>query len=136
MRAISTINFKIISHLMGLLLGVNGGFMLLASLVSFYYKDGVTRELLMAGAVTVVFGGIVMYITRNHRKEIQKREGYIIVTLGWIFMSLAGTLPYLFTGAIPSFTNAFFETMSGYTTTGASILSDIESIPNGVLFWR
>jgi trk system potassium uptake protein TrkH len=136
MRAISTINFKIIFHLMGLLLTVNGAFMLLSSLVSLYYNDGVFSEMISAGVVTLIIGGVLMLTTRNHRKEIQKREGYIVVTFGWIFMSLAGTFPYLFTGAIPSFTDAFFETMSGYTTTGASILSDIESIPNGVLFWR
>jgi trk system potassium uptake protein TrkH len=77
-----------------------------------------------------------MFLTRNHRKEIQKREGYIIVTFGWIFMSLAGAIPYLATGAIPTITNAFFETMSGYTTTGATILTDIEIMPKGILFWR
>ena len=74
--------------------------------------------------------------TRNHRKEMNKREGYIVVAFGWIVMSLTGTLPYLITEAIPTFTDAFFETMSGYTTTGASILNDIEIIPKGVLFWR
>ncbi len=130
------LNYKIIFHLMGLLIGVNGGFMLFSTLVSFYYKDGVTLELFEAGIVTIAVGAFLMFITRNKRKVLQKRDGYVIVTFGWIFMSLAGTLPYLFTGAIPSFTDAFFETMSGYTTTGASILNDIESIPNGVLFWR
>ena len=121
---------------MGLLLMVNGGFMLLSSIVSWYYKDGVLKEMLLAGSVALGIGGTIMLLTKNHRKEFQKREGYIIVTFGWIFMALIGTLPYIFTGSIPSFTNAFFETMSGYTTTGASILTDIESIPNGVLFWR
>ena len=77
-----------------------------------------------------------MFFTREHDKKLGKREGYIIVTFGWVFMSLSGTLPYIFSGAITSFTNAFFETISGYTTTGASILDDIESIPRGVLFWR
>ena len=121
---------------MGLLIMVNGGFMLLATLVSFYYKDGVEKEMLEAGLVTLLIGLILMLLTRNRRKEIQKRDGYVIVAFGWIFMSLAGTLPYLFTDSIPSFTDAFFETMSGYTTTGASILNDIEIIPKGVLFWR
>ena len=104
---------------MGLLIMVNGGFMLLATLVSFYYKDGVEKEMLEAGLVTLLIGLILMLLTRNKRKELQKRDGYVIVTFGWIFMSLAGTLPYLFTDSIPSFTDAFFETMSGYTTTGA-----------------
>lgn len=136
MSSLSKLNYQIIFHLMGLLLLVNGGFMLLAALVSFIYKDGVVSQILMAGIVTLFFGGLFMLITRNHKKEIQKREGYIIVTFGWLFMAMAGTLPYLFTGAIPSVTNAFFETMSGYTTTGATILSDIENVPRGVLFWR
>ncbi len=121
---------------MGLLLVVNGCFMLLCSLVSLYYNDGVTVQIIIAGMIAAIFGGILMFLTRNHRKEVEKREGYIIVTFGWIFMALAGTLPYIISGAIPSFTNAFFETMSGYTTTGASILSDIEAVPNGILLWR
>ena len=136
MRSFTKINFKIILHLMGLLFVVNGGFIVLASLVSFIYKDGVAWEMLQSAAVVFICGVVLMFITRNHRKEIQKREGYIIVTFGWICMSLAGTLPYIFTGAIPNFTNAFFETMSGYTTTGASIVTEIEELPEGILIWR
>lgn len=132
----SKLNYKIIFHLMGLLLTVNGGFMLLSSLVSVAYQDGVVKEMVLSGIVTLVLGGMIMLVTKGHRKEIQKRDGYIIVTFGWIFMALAGTLPYVLTGAIPGFANAFFETMSGYTTTGATILDDIESLPEGVLFWR
>jgi len=136
MGSVSRLNYKIIFHLMGLLLLVNGGFMLIASIFSFVYKDGVGKEMVLAGLVTLTSGGVIMLLTRNHKKELDKRDGYIIVTFGWIFMSFAGTLPYIFTGVIPSFTNAFFETMSGYTTTGASILNDIESLPEGVLLWR
>ncbi|MFT5438040.1 MAG: trk system potassium uptake protein TrkH [Ulvibacter sp.] len=136
MSSFRKLNYKIIFHLMGLLLTVNGAFILISALVSYLYKDGVALEMLLAGIVGSSIGGFVMLLTIKHRKEINKREGYVIVTFGWIFMSLVGTLPYIFTGAIPSFTNAFFETMSGYTTTGASILNDIESIPKGVLFWR
>lgn len=130
------LNYKIIFHFLGLLLLFNGGFMLLATLISWVYKDGVTLELSFASIVTIVLGGLVMLFTRNHTKEMNKREGYIVVTFGWIIMTLSGTLPYLFTESIPSFTNAFFETMSGYTTTGATILNDIEAVPKGVLFWR
>ena len=130
------LNYKIIFHFLGLLLLFNGGFMLLASLISFIYKDGVTLSLLYSASVTLLVGIFVMVYTRNPEKEMNKREGYIVVTFGWIIMALSGTLPYVFTETIPSFTNAFFETMSGYTTTGASILGDIESVPKGVLFWR
>ena len=114
----------------------NGGFMLLSALVSFLYKDGVTFEICLAGFTTLAVGVISMFLTRKHNKEMNKREGYIVVTFGWVIMSVFGALPYVFTSSIPNFTDAFFETMSGYTTTGASILNDIEAVPNGVLFWR
>jgi trk system potassium uptake protein TrkH len=114
----------------------NGGFMLLSSLISFIYKDGVEVQLFLSGVVVVIVGLLTMVSTRTHSKEMNKREGYIVVTFGWVIMALSGTLPYIFTETIPSFTNAFFETISGYTTTGASILNDIEIVPKGVLFWR
>lgn len=131
-----SLNTRIILHLMGLLLLFNGGFMLLAALISGIYQDGVTYQISLAAITTLFAGTGAMYFTRGHKKEVKRKEGYIIVTFGWIVMSLSGVLPYLFTGAIPDITNAFFETMSGYTTTGASILDDIESLPEGVLFWR
>ncbi|QHI38505.1 Trk system potassium uptake protein TrkH [Kordia antarctica] len=121
---------------MGLLLVCNGGFMLIATLVSYLYEDGITFQLFLAALVTIITGSLLMVTTRDHVKEIKKREGYIVVTFGWIFMSLSGMFPYLFTKTIPSFTNAFFETMSGYTTTGATILEKIEGLPEGILFWR
>jgi len=130
------LNYKIIFHFLGLLLLFNGGFMLLASLVSALYKDGVSLDILYAGISVMVIGVFVMLLTKSHKKEMNKREGYIVVTFGWIVMALSGSLPYIFTGAIPDFTNAFFETISGYTTTGSTILNDIESLPNGILFWR
>ncbi|GAA4290065.1 TrkH family potassium uptake protein [Aestuariibaculum suncheonense] len=130
------LNYKIIFHFLGLLLLFNGGFMLLSALVSLIYKDGVTSQIFTAGILTLLIGVISMFLTRNHIKEMNKREGYIVVSFGWIIMSLSGTLPYVFTESISNFTNAFFETMSGYTTTGASILNDIEAVPKGVLFWR
>lgn len=110
--------------------------MLVSAIVSSAYNDGVTLEILLAGITTLIIGVILMFFTRNHKKELIKRDGYIVVTVGWIVMALSGTLPYVFTQTIPSFSNAFFETMSGYTTTGATILHDIESMPKGILFWR
>ncbi len=130
------LNFKIIVHFLGLLILCNGGFMLLSSIISAVYKDGFTSKLILSGIIVVLFGVITMLVTKNHRKEMNKREGYIVVTFGWIIMALSGTIPYVMTGVIPSFTSAFFETMSGYTTTGATILNDIEVVPKGILFWR
>ena len=130
------LNYKIIFHFLGLLLLFNGGFMLLSTLVSFLYKDGVTFQLFLAGIFTLISGLLTMVLTRHHKKEMNKREGYVVVSFGWIIMALFGTLPYVLTESIPNFTNAFFETMSGFTTTGATILNDIEAVPKGVLFWR
>ncbi len=130
------LNYKIIFHLMGLLLLFNGGFMIIAAIVSFITNDGVIIQVSAAALLTAFVGTLLMFLTRGHEKEVKKREGYIIVTFGWLFMSLSGMLPYLFSGAIPSLTNAFFETISGYTTTGATILSDIETLPKSILFWR
>ncbi|MBT8177680.1 MAG: TrkH family potassium uptake protein [Eudoraea sp.] len=130
------LNFKIISHLMGLLLLCNGGFMLLAALVSGLYQDGVTQEITLSAILTLLIGIVAMFFTRGHKKEVKRKEGYLIVTLGWLVMSVSGILPYYLSGAIPNITDAFFETISGYTTTGASILNDIERLPRGIIFWR
>ena len=110
--------------------------MVIAALVSFITKDGVGLAISLAGAITLFAGMLLMFVTRDHKKEIKKREGYIVVTFGWLFMSLSGMLPYLASGSIPEVTNAFFETISGYTTTGATILNDIEVLPKSILFWR
>jgi trk system potassium uptake protein TrkH len=130
------LNIRIILHLMGLLLLCNGGFMFLAAIVSVLYRDGVTMQIALAAMVTLISGTMAMFLTRGHKKEVQRKEGYIIVTFGWLVMSASGMLPYLFSDSIPDVTNAFFETVSGYTTTGSSILDDIEILPEGILFWR
>lgn len=93
---------------MGLLLLFNGSFMLMAALVSGIYADGVTLELTLSAILTQLLGILSMFYTRGHKKEVKRKEGYIIVTLGWIVMSASGVLPYLLSGAIPDFTNAFF----------------------------
>lgn len=136
MKSLSKINYPIILHIMGLLFVVNGIFMVLSVGVSFFYEDGTLGKMILAGITAMTLGGLVMILTRNHRKEVQMREGYIIVTFGWLLMAFIGTLPYIFTETIPDFTDAFFESMSGYTATGATILEDVESLPKGILLWR
>ena len=121
---------------MGLLILCNAFFMFLATVMSSFYDDGVTLDIALAAIVTMLVGLLAMFYTKDHKKEVRRKEGYLIVTLGWVTMSASGVLPYLFSGAIPDVSNAFFETISGYTTTGASILDDIESLPKGILFWR
>jgi trk system potassium uptake protein TrkH len=130
------LNYKIILFIMGLLLLFNGGFMSISAVVSAIYGESEGWYILLAAAIAVLIGGIAMYFTRDHIKVLQKKEGYLIVTFGWLIMAFAGTMPYMFTGAITSYTDAFFETMSGFTTTGASIMTDIEAMPKGILFWR
>lgn len=133
----SKFNFKIVGSLLGILLVINGGFMLLCLPVSLIYREGGVVPLIISAVVSAVIGASLWWGTRSRTdNNLSKRDGYLIVTFGWLGMSLVGTLPYLISGAIPSFTNAFFETLSGFTTTGASILNDIESVPKGILFWR
>lgn len=91
------LNSEIICYLMGVLLLFNGGFMLLSTLVSILTKDGVTVELSLAALLTLMVGIILMLITRNHTKQLSKREGYLVVTIGWILMTFSGMLPYLLT---------------------------------------
>lgn len=91
----------------------------------------------LSGLITTAVGGAIWFLTyKEENKELKKKDGYLIVTLGWLSMSFFGSLPFLLSGAIPNFTDAFFETISGFTTTGASILNDIEAVPKGILFWR
>jgi trk system potassium uptake protein TrkH len=101
-----------------------------------YYGDNDVTVLLGCGLGTSLVGTIIFLLTRDHEKDLRKREGYIVVSIGWLVMSLFGAIPFVVHGSIPSYTDAFFETMSGFTTTGASILNDIESMPHGLLFWR
>ena len=130
------LNYRIIFHLMGLLLLCNGLFMVLATIVSGIYSDGATLNIALAAIVTMLVGVLSMFYSREHKKEVKRREGYIIVTFGWLVMSVSGMLPYLFSDSIPGVTNAFFETISGYTTTGASVIVNVEALPEGILFWR
>jgi len=131
-----SLNYKIIVFLMGVLLLFNGGLMLFSALTSYIYSDGVTFELTLSSFIVLSMGALMMLFGRQHNKKIQKREGYLIVSLGWLLMTITGMLPFIMTNSIVDISSTFFETMSGYTATGATILSDIESLPAGILFWR
>lgn len=121
---------------MGLTSILNGFFMFLSAPFSWYHNESALTGILLAGFVTIIIGLGMWFFTRNAPKTLHKKEGYMIVTFGWLMLTLTGTLPYLFTGAIPNVVDAIFEAISGYSTTGASILTDIESLPKGILFWR
>lgn len=130
-------NYTVITNLLGYLLLLNGIFMLACLPFSMYYNEGDHQAILGSALITLASGALLVAITRNPKsKELSKKDGYLIVTLGWLIISFFGTLPYLLSGTIPNIADAFFETVSGYSTTGATILYDIESVHKGILFWR
>ncbi len=130
------INFPIVLRIIGLLLLIEAGFMLLPLLVSLLYgeRDGALAFLYSALATAVCGAGLYHVPTRNSR--MRRREGFLLTGVVWIVFSLFSILPFYFTGVHTNIVNAFFESMSGFTTTGASILNDIEALPRGLLFWR
>lgn len=129
-------NFRIILRILGVLLLVEGVAMLLALTVSVIYREYDQLAFLISAGINMLVGGTIFLLNRKVKPDIGRHEGYLIVSLVWVVFSLFGSLPYIISGAIPNFTNAFFETMSGFTTTGATILTDIEALPHGMLFWR
>jgi trk system potassium uptake protein len=129
------VNVRLILHLLGLLLLFLAGTLLLPIPFSLYFADGSQLAFALAATVCLGLGGLLVR-TCNSSRELSVRDGFAVVTFGWLTFAVFGALPYLFTGAIPSPLDAVFETMSGFTTTGATILSDIEGLPPSVLFWR
>ncbi|MDA3941934.1 MAG: TrkH family potassium uptake protein [Bacteroidetes bacterium] len=130
------INFAIILRIIGFLLIIEGLFMLTALPFTYLYCDLECTAIPVSAFITIFVGGMMFLINRKAVPNLGKREGYIIVSFTWILISLFGSLPYYISGTIPSFTDAFFETISGFTTTGATILTDIESMPRDLLYWR
>ena len=126
----------VIINILGFLLVIESVFMLISSLVSLFYNEGDTKGLFLATIIAFISGAGLFLFTRKTNKNISKREGYIIVSLVWVVLTFFGSLPFIFTNSIPVYSDAFFETISGFTTTGSSILNDIEALPHGILFWR
>jgi len=102
---------------------------------SWYYADGAGSAFMISAVISAFCGGLMFCLFRSE-KELSVREGFAVVTFGWTFFALFGALPFVLTGAVPSFIDAFFETMSGFTTTGSTILTDIEALPPSLLLWR
>lgn len=130
------INYKLLYKVLGSLLLLEAMFILVCIGVSlFYHEDDI-----MAFAITLVImfiGAIVLrFMGRNADNSLGRRDAYLLVTLTWVTFSLFGSFPFVISGYIPNFTNAFFRTISGFTTTGASIIDEVEVLPHGLLFWR
>lgn len=130
------INWKMIYKIMGFLLFIEAGFLTLCTILSFYYQEADRPAFVISTLITLAVGIPLSRAGKNAERKLSRRDGYIVVTLAWILFSIFGMLPYYISGYIPNITNAFFETMSGFTTTGASILDNIEELPHGLLFWR
>lgn len=132
----SEINFKLVSHVIGNLLVVESVVLILMPLISLLYKETDSRYFIYSSLITLSVALLLLLLGKNPPSKAGRREGSMIVTFIWVFFSLFGALPFIFSGAIPSYTDAFFETMSGFTTTGSTILNNIEELTHGMLFWR
>lgn len=130
------VNRALILYILGFLLLVEGIFMPIPGFVSLMFGDADCSFFFSSALVTLILGGILTICFRNHPKEVTKKDSYIIVTSVWLGFTLFGLLPFWLSGSLPTFVDAFFETMSGFTTTGSTMLSNIEEASHGVLFWR
>jgi trk system potassium uptake protein TrkH len=132
------INFKVVGYILGVLLIIEAFFMLLSVSVSLMHGEPDYKYILFSSFIALAIGLLLFFIFKTSDKNLGKREGYIIVSLGWVVFSLFGAIPFYISMAIPSYTDAFFETMSGFTTTGASILrpEEYSLISHGLMFWR
>ena len=130
------INFKTIIRIIGILLLLETVMFLTCSGISFYYKESDMLDFWKAGGITAGAGLLLAALGKGGERQLTRRDGYVLVSFAWIAFSLFGMLPFYIGGYIPDITNAFFETMSGFSSTGATILDDIESLPHGILFWR
>ena len=128
-------NFFAILYVLGILTVATGCMMVFPFLVALVYGDGDASALFLTAAIAIIVGLLFWQFFRRH-SGLSVKDGFVVVSVGWILICFVSTLPFMFHGAIPSFTDAFFEMMSGFTTTGATILTDIESLPQGLLFWR
>ena len=133
----ASFNIKLVIKLLGFMLFLESGALLLSGLVAWWYKGDDTLWFMISAGITAASGLIFYFIGRQaKRTNIGKQEAYAFVTLVWLLFSFFGLLPYYLGGYINTFTNAFFETISGFTTTGSSVMLDVEIMPHGILFWR
>ena len=131
------LNQKFIFRVSGLMLTLESLFIYISAGVSFFFGE-TPAPFILSGTITLACG-LAIALPTGVRKKINligKKESFISVSLSWLLFALFGSLPFIISGGIPSFSNAFFESASGITTTGASILTDVESLPKGLLFWR
>ena len=127
-------NKKMITYVLGILLITEGALLLLPTLIALYYKENVVPFLITIAAT--VASGFIITRFKPQDKTIVSMDGFAIVSLGWVLISLFGALPFFISKEIPNYLDAVFEVVSGFTTTGSSILTDVEALSKGILFWR
>ena len=128
-------NYRMISYILGFVLKIEAALMSLSLIVALIYSESCAVSIGITMVITFLLG-LVLGIKKPASKSIRVKEGLLTVALSWLTMSLLGTLPLFLSGAVPSYIDGFFEIVSGFTTTGASILTQIEGLPKGILFWR
>ncbi len=130
------VNISIIFRILGSLLFLESSFMAICFAMAVSYEEDDMMAFLISIILTTISGLVLKYLGRKSDNNLGRRDAYLLVTLTWIIFSILGMLPYVTGGYIPNITNAFFETISGFTTTGCSILDNVENLPHGILFWR
>lgn len=128
-------NYRLVLSILGIVLMGEAASMLPAALIGLFTRDGDFTAFLLSMAITLGSGALLALL-RPKTAKMQARDGFATVALSWIFLSLFGALPYFFSGVLPNFFDALFETVSGFTTTGATVLTFMEGQPRGILFWR
>ncbi len=135
-------NYRMVFSMIGRLLLLEAGLLLLPAICSAVYGEQSLWALLVSAGVALVVGGLLVFALRPKNKTIYAKEGFVIAALSWIFLSAVGALPFVLSGEIPNYIDAFFETVSGFTTTGASVLTTLRplgeelALSHGILFWR
>ncbi len=128
-------NYRMIRYILGWILIFSAMFMAVPMITALFFTEKQGLYFLLSAGISAGIGGLCV-LKKPEKKELHARDGFVIVSLSWIVLSLSGCMPFVFSGAIPHFVDALFETVSGYTTTGASILTEVESLPKCVLMWR
>ena len=130
-------NYKMMGRFIGLIIAIEAVFLIPALLISVFCSEwAAVQGFLITMAVMLVLGGILFFTCRKAGRLFGAREGFVCVALSWVVLSLLGALPFFLSREIPHYIDAFFETVSGFTTTGASILSNVEGLSSGLLYWR
>ncbi len=128
-------NYKVIKQVLGWVIGLEGALMLLPLICAVIYREPCVKVFALCMAICIAIGGL-MIISTPKNKAMYAKEGFVIVALSWILISVFGALPFIISGAVPDWSEALFETVSGFSTTGSSVINDVEALPKSLLFWR